>query len=163
MNLLKSAIAGAASAVGAHYADQAINPVPHTPTVYYGVAVGGLIGAFFLRNKSPIGAGLLFGLGAGSAYQGYTRNVPRHVTAPRPVSAPIYAPASYQPPPASRPAFTPPAPAGSPFSASQLQDLYKQSQQYAGQLETQFTPTEQSVPYSSDDYDADTADWSEES
>ena len=73
MNLLKSAIAGAASAVGTHYADQAMNQTPYSPTAYYGVAAGGLVGAILLRNKSPIVAGLLLGIGAGSAYQGYTR------------------------------------------------------------------------------------------
>lgn len=73
MNLFKSAIAGAASAVGTHYADQAMNPTPYSPTAYYGVAAGGLVGAIFLRNKSPVIAGLLLGIGAGSAYQGYTR------------------------------------------------------------------------------------------
>lgn len=73
MNLLKSALSGVASAVGTHYADEAINTAPYDSKVYYGVAAGGVIGAFLLRNKSPIGAGLLLGLGAGSAYQGYTR------------------------------------------------------------------------------------------
>ena len=73
MNLLKSALSGVASAVGTHYADEAMNPTPYDTKVYYGVAAAGAIGAFFLRNKSPIGAGLLLGLGAGSAYQGYTR------------------------------------------------------------------------------------------
>lgn len=73
MNLLKSALSGVASAVGTHYADQAMNPAPYDKKVYYGVAAGGAIGAFLLRNKSPIGAGLLLGLGVGSAYQGYTR------------------------------------------------------------------------------------------
>lgn len=73
MNLLKSALSGVASAVGTHYADEAMNQAPYDSKVYYGVAAGGVIGAFLLRNKSPIGAGLLFGLGAASAYQGYTR------------------------------------------------------------------------------------------
>lgn len=73
MNILKSAIAGAASAVGTHYADVAVNPTPHSPTVYYGVGAAGLLGAIWFRNSSPIAAGVLLGVGLGSAYQGYTR------------------------------------------------------------------------------------------
>lgn len=76
MNIIKSAIAGAASAVGTHFADEAINLRPYDKKVYYGAAAIGALGAFLMRNKSPVVAGVLLGVGAGSAYQGYVRNPP---------------------------------------------------------------------------------------
>lgn len=71
-SLVKSFAAGAASAVGTHYGDLAVNATPQTPTVYYGVALGAGLATVLLR-KRPIVAGLLGGIAVGSAYQGYSR------------------------------------------------------------------------------------------
>ena len=165
MNIVKSAIAGAASAVGAHYADQAMNPTPYDTKVYYGVAVGGLLGAYFLRNKSPIGAGLLLGLGVGSGYQGYTR-APKQAPAAVPPPAPTqrYPYPSYAPPSYTQPQMQAPRPSGG-FSASDVQGLFGQAQNISKQVIGAFgqEPSPQAQDYGDygSDYDSG-GDYSED-
>lgn len=169
MNILKSAVAGAASAVGTHYADEAVNPTPHSQMVYYGVAAGAALGAYLLRKRSPIGAGALLGIGIGSAFQGYTRSLPAAPIAAAPPTyqqytkyTPQYAPRPQYVP---APQYAPPPSQGLPMSPQQLQDIYGVAQQALPGIESLFGVSEPApVPYTQEQYEADTAsfdsDWS---
>jgi len=169
MKILRPALAGVASAIGTHYADEYMSATPYDQKVYYGAAASGVLGAFLMRKKSPLVAGALLGIAAGSAFQGYTRTQQKNATpgyVPPPQQYPTYQQPYAAPKPATQPypSSLPSGGGGLPISSGDLKNIYGQAQDYAKKAEDMFGPSfGESVPYSPEDFAADTeafnADW----
>ena len=157
--IYKTVIAGAAAAVGIHFVDE--SQPPHTQAIYWGTAgVTGLAAYWFRKN--PVALGALAGVAVGAAYQGYTRQVVP-AQAPKAVPPPSYQYPKYAPPPQYPQAAPAAQPGAFPISPQQAQQLYGAAQKALPGIISAFGAQESpSVPYTQDEFDADTASFDSE-